>query len=117
MKKRSILAAVCLCAALLVTASAVGMRATQKSADLRFNGTTAICLTTITTDKTSDVISATMKLTQGSTTVASWTANGNNEVSLTKTAAVSSGKTYTLTVTYTINGISQPTMSVTRTNS
>ena len=117
MKKRGILAAICLCAALLVTASAVSVQSVKKNANLEFNGTSATCTTHIMADNSNDVISGTMKLAQGSATVASWPISAKGEVSLTKTAAVSSGKTYTLTVSYTINGISQPTMSVTRTNS
>ena len=65
--------------------------------------------------RSSDTLSATAKLWTGKTCLKTWTIKGTGKIQTTKTATVSKGKTYKLTVDYTVNGVKQPQKSVTRT--
>ena len=92
------------------------MQAPAAAPKLSFSGTTATCSVIIRSGASStDKISVTAKLWNGRTCLKTWTASGTGRVSLSKTATVSKGKTYKLTVDYTVNGVKQPQKSVTRT--
>lgn len=82
---------------------------------LSFSGTTASCRIIVRGDRSSDTLSATAKLWTGKTCLKTWTIKGTGKIQTTKTATVSKGKTYKLTVDYTVNGVKQPQKSVTRT--
>ena len=79
---------------------------------LSFDGTTAVCQVTCR-GKSSDEIDVTLTLYQGSTYVTSWSDSGTGHVSLTKERTVTSGKSYTLKLTYSINDAEQDPVSVT----
>ena len=98
-----------------IAAQATGpMQAPAAAPKLSFSGTTATCSVIIRSGASStDKIS--VKLWNGRTCLKTWTASGTGRVSLSKTATVSKGKTYKLTVDYTVNGVKQPQKSVTRT--
>lgn len=99
-----------------ITAQASGpMKAPVTKPTLTFNGTTATCTVYVRGNSTTDTVAVTAKLWMGSTCLRTWTASGKNSVKISETATVSRGKTYKLTVDYTINGITQPQKSVTRT--
>lgn len=83
--------------------------------NLSFDGTTAKCVATVIGDTTSEVISVTVKLWYGSTCLQTWTATGNGYVALSKTATVTAGRTYTMTVDVTINGVAKDRISKTGT--
>ena len=83
---------------------------------LKFNGTKATCTITITGERMTDRISATMTLQQGNTLINSWTGSGFGILKLDKTTGVAKNKTYTLTITYSINGVKQKPVSVSRSN-
>lgn len=89
--------------------------ATGSYADLSFDGTTVTCEARIRPNNSSDVISMTVKLWKGDVCLKTWTASGSGILYIRKTATVTSGQTYTLTVDATINGVAQPQKSITRT--
>lgn len=90
-----------------------GTRATVPKPVLTFDGTTASCKSTIIAS--GQTINATLELWQGSTLVASWSDCQAGYVSLSGTATVTSGLTYTLTVSGTINGVAFTPQSVIKT--
>lgn len=115
MRKKVVALVLVLAFALGITAQAVDVLAARAEPAISFSGTTATCKVTARGDKTSDTISVTAKLYQGSTCLKTWTASGTGLVTLRKTATVQKGKTYKLTADATINGVKQPTKSVTGT--
>lgn len=82
---------------------------------LSFSGTTATCSLIVTADP-GDNISAVVKLWRGGSCLATWNASGTRTLSFSRTATVSKSQTYTLTADVTINGVSQPQASTTRSN-
>ncbi len=103
MKKRML--AMLLAVVLLFTASvsAVEMRAARVSANLDFDGTTALCSCSVR-GETGDKIEVTMTLWQGSVLLYAWSDSGTTRVSMAKEKAVTKGKTYTLKVNASVNG-------------
>lgn len=81
---------------------------------LSFSGDTAECQLTVRAANVTDSVSATMKLWRGSTLLASWTGSGTWILNMSKTKTVTSGYTYKLTADVKINGVAQPTVSVTK---
>lgn len=79
---------------------------------ISFDGTTAKCSAIIIGDNMSDSISATLKLWQGNSCIATWYASGNGYMQVSKSKSVTRGITYKLTVDVTINGTLKPTVSV-----
>lgn len=82
---------------------------------LNFNGTTATCNATVTADDFSQYIEVTMKLMNGTTTMASWSADGYGYVYLNKTASVVNGRTYKLMVEITMDGVEKDPVYITGT--
>ena len=115
--KKQVLALVMVLVMLMgVAAQAAGpIEAPGVTPRLSFNGTTATCIAVVRGSKTSDTVKATVKLWTGSTCLRTWTASGTYSVRFSKTATVTKGKTYKLTVDYTINGVKQPQKAITRT--
>ena len=91
------------------------MKAPIAKPALAFNGTTATCTAHVRGNSATDTVAATVKLWTGSICLRTWTARAKNFVTIEETATVSRGKTYKLTVDYTVNGVKQPQKSVTRT--
>jgi len=115
-KKRVLALSLVLVMLLGTVAQATGpMRAPRAVPKLSFTGTTATCLATAYGNARTDRVSMTMKLWNGGVCLKTWTGSGTYRVSLNKPTTVSSGKTYTLTVDYTVNDVSQPRESTTRT--
>lgn len=83
--------------------------------DLTFDGTTATC--TFTVLETGSNIKVTMTLWQGNTIIETWTKEASSIVRMNEQCTVSKGKTYTLEVSYTVNGSPKPGQSITKTNS
>ena len=90
-------------------------KASQITMSLSFSGTTATCAAQVKGNNASDTVSMTVKLWKGNTCLKTWTASGSGNVSLSRTAIVSHGQTYKLTVNSKINGVTQPQKSITRT--
>lgn len=82
---------------------------------LLFQGTTAICSVICQGDLATDSIDATLTLYQGSTCIDSWSKSGTRKVTLYGECKVQSGKTYRLEMTYSINGVEKPVVSITDT--
>ena len=74
-------------------------------------GSTATCSVRLTAS--GQTIDATLELTQGSTVIASWSDTGTGVLTLSGTATVVSGLTYTLTVSGTINNVPFTPASIT----
>ena len=115
MRKRVLALTLVLAFVLGLTVQAAPLRAPRLYMNLTFSGTTATCSASVRADNATDTISMTVKLWQGATCLKTWTASGTGSASLSKTATVTRGKTYKLTVNATINGVAKPQQSVTRT--
>jgi len=76
-------------------------------------GSTATCMVNLSAP--GQFIDATLELKQGSTVVASWSGTGTGTLTLSGTATVVNGFTYTLTVSGTINGVAFAPASITKT--
>lgn len=83
----------------------------RKECDLSFEGSTAYCSVTIKCDKSTDEISALVKLWDGSRPIENWSVNATGKLIFLETKTLTPGKTYKLTVDYTVNGISQTQLS------
>ncbi len=80
---------------------------------LSFSGTTAYCSVVCQGNKPTDSISATLTLYHGSSVVNSWSSSGKFCVPVSGNCTVTSGVTYRLELTWSVNGVSQPDISVT----
>ena len=79
---------------------------------LSFKGETAYCECLVR--EAGKSITVSMKLYEGSSLIASWSGSGTSIVSMSKTAAVQSGHTYTLKVSGTIGGNAFTASDITR---
>lgn len=95
---------------LSMSVSAVESRFITPRPSLTFSGTTATCAINIRADSSSDSISVTVKLWQGSTCLQTWTDSSTNYLFFSETYSkgITAGKTYKMTVSYTIAGKSYP---------
>lgn len=116
MKKRFLCLCLVLATLLAIGAYAATPRALSIDPDLAFSGNTAYCEVMIVGNKTTDEISATMTLKYGNTVVDSWSDSGYGYLFMEETATVSKGRTYTLVVDVTFNGVAKPTITVSGTN-
>lgn len=110
MKKRICALTAAFLLLLTMAVSAVEFRTLQPSYSLSFSGTTATCKVEIWADFTSARISATVKLWDGGTCLKTWTDSDTGVLSFSETHSkgVESGKSYKMTVDYTIAGKSYP---------
>lgn len=115
MKKRMLTFFALTICILTVGIQAVELRGITAKPRISFNGTTAICTAACYGEHSDDVIDATLTLYQGSTYVDSWSNSGVDSVSVRGESVVKSGKSYTLKLTYSVNGVSQPSVSATAT--
>ena len=95
-------------------AQALEPRVANCSLSLTFDGTTAICEAICTGNSSTDQVKATIELYQGNTYLASWSNEETYFVAVSGQRGVTRGKSYTLKLTYTINGVAQPEQSVTK---
>ena len=112
MKKRIISMFAVALLLLTLTAQAVEPRAGGTPV-LNFNGTTAECSVVCKGAGTTDQVKATLTLYQGSTFVDSWSGSGTYRVPVSGSAEATSGKEYRLVLTWSINGVSQPSVTTT----
>jgi hypothetical protein len=113
--KRVVAAVLCgLVLTIGIVAQAVEPRAAGYSLSLTFDETTAVCEASCRGDKSTDYIKATLTLYQGSTYVTSWNGEGSYRAIVSGQRSVTRGKSYTLKLNYTINGVAQPEQSVTK---
>lgn len=115
MKRRMFSLAALLLLVLSISVQAAQLRAFSNRPTLSFSGTTASCYVNCKGTSTSDKVSATLTLYQGSTYVDSWSGSGTGSVFISGQCTVNSGKSYTLTLSYSVNGATKPSVSVTNT--
>ena len=115
MKRKIVVLMAALVLALAIPAHAISTRTASVVPKLSFNGTTATCTVTVTGNKPSDEITATIELYQAGKTVETWTESGTGVLEFEDTVKVNKGTTYILSVEATVNGRDLPTASVTKT--
>lgn len=99
---------------LAVPANAMLARNNSVDCTLDFVGNTAICSCEISTDHSNDWISATMELWKGNTVLNSWSSTGSESITMTQIANVTRYSTYRLKIYYTVNGIAQSSVEISR---
>lgn len=97
-----------------VTANAATPRSIFIKPGISFEEDTAICTVSVTGNSMKDNIEVTVKLWQESSCIATWTTSGTGYVNFSTTRSVRDGVEYTLTADVTINGVKQPTASISR---
>lgn len=116
MKKRVLPLFLLIIFLLTSTVNAQRERVGARSIQLTFDGTTACCDVTIATTDLKGDISAVIKLMDGSTCINSWRKAASGYLFFAdSTTSVKKGKSYTLTVTYSIDGVTQPSLSTSAT--
>lgn len=80
MRKRVLALCLILVSALGITAQAADVLFVRTVPKITFDGTTATCTVNVRGDKTTDTISLTAKLYQGSTCVKTWNTSGTGAV-------------------------------------
>ena len=103
MQKR-LLALILVVAMLVASTAFAATYAVRPRATLTFDGTTAICSSSVVGDSSSDKIEVMMTLWQGSVLLYSWSTSGTGRVEMEKTKTVTKGTTYTLKVNASVNG-------------
>lgn len=99
---------------LAVPANAMLARNNSVDCTLDFVGNTAVCSCEISTDYSSDWISATMELWKGNTLLNSWSSSGSEDISMNETANVTRYSAYRLKIHYSVNGIAQTSVEISR---
>ena len=98
---------------LTVMAGAAEARIADSNVSLSFRGTTAVCVASVQDE--GKQVKATLELWCGTTLIDCWDASGTSYVSFRETTAVTSGKTYRLTLVGTSNGKAFTPQSITKT--
>ena len=112
MKKRFLSLLVELTLALTVNSLAASKGANAKPS-LTFNGNTAVCFASCKGSLSTDKVYASLSLYQGNTCIGSWNASGTGRIPVSGECTVEKGKTYTLTLVYSVNGEYMPSVSTT----
>lgn len=111
MKKRLVLLLIMGVVFLSVAAQAIQPRVYSYPL-LSFDGRMANCSVTCRGDYSTDRVSATLSLYHGNALVDSWSGSGTYRVSVSGSCAVERGETYRLVLTWSVNGVSQPTEEI-----
>lgn len=98
-----------------VVASAVTPYALRANPTLSFSGEVARCSVVCRGENANDNIEATLTLYQGSSVVDSWSASGRESVTISEICDVESGVSYRLVVDWSVNGVDQLRVGVTKT--
>ena len=116
MKRRNFVIATLLILLLFtISAQAVEMRGIRATPILTFDGTTAQCYGSCKGGTYTDTVDATLTLYQGSTYLDSWSNSGEGYLSVSGEHKVQRGKTYKLVLSYSVNGVEKPPVTVTNT--
>ena len=91
-----------------ISAQAVEMRGIRATPILTFDGS---CKGGTSTD----TVDATITLYQGTTYLDSWSDSGKGSLSVSGEYKVQRGKTYKLVLSYSVNGVEKPSVTVTNT--
>lgn len=98
-----------------VYAEAASSRTATIWPSMTFNGTTAQCSVSVTADHFTDDIEIVVKLWRNGQWIKTWEDSGTGYLIFDRTTTVTKGYTYTMTVDATLDGVVQPTVSVTGT--
>jgi hypothetical protein len=98
-----------------ISAQAVEMRGIRATPILTFDGTTAQCYGNCKGGTSTDTVDATITLYQGTTYLDSWSDSGKGSLSVSGEYKVQRGKTYKLVLSYSVNGVEKPSVTVTNT--
>ena len=110
MKKRVFALAACLLLVMVTTTQVAIARTPQALPILSFSGTTARGSVICQADGDLERISAKLTLYEGNI----YSGSGTGMVPVSGECTVKSGKTYRLVLTWSINGVAQPSESITR---
>lgn len=105
MKRFLCVIAIILALCIPVSATSASPRIVAITPGLSFSGTTATCTLRVNSDYYTDTIEATVTLTCGGRTVATWECESNGYLVFSDTTSVEKGKLYTLTAEVTINNV------------
>ena len=89
------------------------LRAPGNKPRLIISGATAFCSAIYKGSRQSDFGTITLTLKQGKAVIATWRECGAGSAAISETYAIQTGKTYELVMSVTVNGVSQPGISVT----
>lgn len=112
MLKRVLVLLLCFLLVSVPIVNAAEQRDTACKPILSFSGNSATCTGIVS--EYGKTIQATMKLWDGSTLIDSWSTSGTDMVTMRGTCTVTRGRSYTLSVTYMINGVNYCPHSITR---
>lgn len=115
MKKRILTMVVLLVLTLSMSVQAAEIQTIRSRPSLSFNGTTATCSVDCKSGNSSDKLSVTLTLWLGNTKVDSWSDSGTGRVIISEQCTVKRGQNYKLTLSYSVNGQAQSSVSVTGT--
>ena len=110
MKKQCLILSLLLVLVLVIPAQAQTPRINTDKATLTFSGTTAYCRVRISA-KLNEDISATIKLWDGSQYIETWQENATSSLNFSESVPVQRGRSYTLTVDYSVAGKPMPSLS------
>ena len=99
--------------ALTIAAGALETRVASPRVALSFQGTTATCIATVRDEGAK--INVKLELWCGGTLVDSWQKSGTSTVTINEQVAVTSGKTYRLSLSGTSNGTEIPPQNTSKT--
>lgn len=111
MKRTQALLCVLFAVLLIVPAHAQSARLSIGTAEISFVDSTAQCDVKIFGNNSKDSISAIITLWSNDQCIKTWERESNYNLKFSETVAVTQGKSYTLIVEYSINGISQAELS------
>lgn len=98
--------------AIPIRAEAIELRVPNGMLSISFSNGTAVCSTSCIGNNSNDDVNVTMTLYENGAYVDSWNKSDNGYVSLSEEYdSIIHGKTYRLALTWSINGISQPSVS------
>ena len=115
LKLRILLLSIVTSLVLTIPSNAVQMRSPFSVVTLTFSDGAANCGGTVYADSDSDKISAEMTLWSGGICVTRWEDEAKGMLLFSETVDVVCGQSYTLKVSATVNGVSIPTASKTKT--
>lgn len=117
MKRRlcSILLVLLLVTSMTLAVSAASPRVQSVNISLCFEGTTAQCSLGVYEDYLTDSISATIKLYRGNTCIRTWVRSASGILNFYEEVPAVKNVEYTLEAVVTINGVTEPTFTVTNT--
>lgn len=110
LKKQCLILSLLLVLVLVIPAQAQTPRINTDKATLTFSGTTAYCRVRISA-KLNEDISATIKLWDGSQYIETWQENATSSLNFSESVPVQRGRSYTLTVDYSVAGKPMPSLS------